>query len=520
MSYEYNNFSRDPNLYQIPDTSKSASKKEKDSDSPKTHDASQPAFEQLNFSYMNSPENESFRVEQYEEFPDDTSKAHHVSQPILKKEEITTTKSSRISIQEMDEDHLLEALENPENFTSTELSEIEARLELLMTNSADTLSEIEDEYMSDIEEFQLEQEEVLIKEEAVFIMEEDVLVKEEEVMVKEEEVMIKEEIEVKEELIAEVADIEADWTEEETKQLVENARYIDIDGVLRLPHPDVDHSELVSFNPYTGVLSGPQHLLSNYRKGQDISFEERNGNIVRKSIKKSKVMSANQLDKFKKALVVYLPQIFRKTEDLEKKDKDAQSIEGQNSYKEYTKTETTKEKSKNEVEHERDRMRFGEVSNVEINTIENFYKEFEKQQKYLKRKEDKIRKEIESHETLVEFIKANDLTAAYKEDHQQLINLKSENIKLDNQYKELVLIMDQKQGSISVPLETLEKCKELVIDFEKISQLILNGVSAKPEILEAFNEAIPVKKQIISVVGDMINLKGSILSEGKNSQNR
>lgn len=144
---------------------------------------------------------------------------------------------------------------------------------------------------------------------------------------------------------------------------------------------------------------------------------------------------------------------------------------------------------------------------------QRFLERLERLEQKTKRLEEQIEKEILKHEILVREIQTSSLNQQIKNTDFKSVKEGSQDVEVENQYKELVKVVNDPDRGFEIPIPVIIKINSIDTNFQKIEKLIhkadLGNINTD-DMLEIGS----LKKEFLGIVFAMLNPSGTPATKG------
>lgn len=371
--------------------------------------------------------------------------------------------NSNIDIKSMNEDEIMEALDNPENYTDEQIDEMSERLADILSGQEEIIKEKQENIENEKKSIEDQQESIESEQESVENNQESI--ENEQEIIENTTQETSESNKNKSENLSEFSkefkiekqqEVQSTDITEKTALLGRNVMIMTSSGLRPLNIHSFDKEKIVSFDQDTGILSASKENLKNFSLGQKVLFIDENGLEKFLEIKGFEELSEEQI----KALYTFIESHYHvdlniKKEQIGKKEQESTN----NNFKSKNSGKTEKEEVRNKTFRNEERINLTQTIKDELSSTERFNLERLKKYEKVQKEESKIRKEIEKLEILVREINKNELSREIKKLIVQLDEINSQNNEILNECTKI--LKEFKKNNIKIPLATRLKFKEV-----------------------------------------------------------
>ena len=145
--------------------------------------------------------------------------------------------------------------------------------------------------------------------------------------------------------------------------------------------------------------------------------------------------------------------------------------------------------------------------------VEIFRARLEKMEKEIKQLEIEIKKEIQKHTNLVQEIKSENQNLEIVKSNVRSEELTAENVEIENQYKDLLKVVNDPNRGFAIPLAVITKIKSIEVNIHKVETLIHKnetGIANNDYAVEISS----IKKQLVGIAFAMLNTSRTHVTTG------
>lgn len=375
----------------------------------------------------------------------------------------------------MNEDELIEALDNPD--FDSHLDEIMARLDELGEDINTAIAENE-ESISEIDET---------------------------ITTKLEERSVKTENKTQESQASQVKETQALKLEDTVAESVRTLVGLTPKGATQ-NFTGNEGEDLGRYDPETRRVTVPKEMAQNYKAGQVFEYTPTGGQTEYHILEGVDVFTEEELKALKAFIAEHYPPERVTTEETKKKEETTSTLnkklaESGGDLKTEKFTYDDKQVEGQRAERAEGNSESKPPSQVTLESLKALNEE-------IKRKDKKINTEILNHEIQVENIKRNNISLETKNLDAKATEFKAENIRLNEECKEIIHEFLETSTGYEVPQPLKVKFEKIESNFQKIWVSTSNAANhLTPQIME---EIITTKKEILSTIKSMITATGSL----------